>query len=110
MQEIKSLYQRRNPNVNITYNFGPPWYKQIEQERRLMCFLCRNQTNGCFAAKNLIPETRRNLLNNRLLNYAQPALTSFRNLTGSEVRRIAIGNRSVPAGICSGTPDKFENF
>jgi len=25
--------------------------QQIEQGSRLMCFLCRNQTNGCFAAK-----------------------------------------------------------
>jgi len=57
------LYQRSNRNVNITYNFGASGalQQQIEQERRLMCFLCRNQTNGCFAAKNLLlPETRRN--------------------------------------------------
>jgi len=32
MQEIKSLYQRRNPNVNITYNFGASaLQQQIEQ-------------------------------------------------------------------------------
>jgi len=78
-----------------------------------MCFLCRNQTNGCFAAKEpSYPRDCRNLLNNRLVLITPrnaPALTSFQ--TDSEVRRIAIGEpKSVPAGICSGTPDKFENF
>jgi len=65
-----SLYQRRNPNVNITYNFGASGalQQQIEQGAPVDVFFCRNQTNGCFAAKNLlIPETRRNLLNNRLV-------------------------------------------
>jgi len=96
---IKILYQRSNRNVNITYNFGAGATATIEQGPVDVFFL--NQTNGCFAAKNLLlPETRRNLLTNRLILITPnaPALASFRNLTDSEVRRIAIGNRSVPAG------------
>ena len=106
MQEIKTLYQRSNTNVNITYNFGASGalQQQIEQGAPVdVFFSAATKQMDALQQKNLLlPETRRNLLNNRLVLITPrnaPALTSFRNLTGSEVRRIAIGEpKSVPAG------------
>lgn len=106
MQEIKTLYQRSNPNVNITYNFGASGalQQQIEQGAPVdVFFSAATKQMDALQQKNLLlPETRRNLLNNRLVLITPrnaSTLTGFRNLTGSEVRRIAIGEPlSVPAG------------
>ncbi len=40
LQEIKTIYQRSKPNVNITYNFGAsaPCSNRLNRERRLMYF------------------------------------------------------------------------
>ena len=106
LQEIKTLHQRSNPNINITYNFGASGalQQQIEQGAPVdVFFSAATKQMDALQQKNLLfPETRRNLLNNRLVLITPrnaPALNSFRNLTGSEVRRIAIGEpKSVPAG------------
>lgn len=106
MQEIKTLYQRSNPNVNITYNFGASGalQQQIEQGAPVdVFFSAASKQMDALQKKNLlIPETRRNLLNNRLVLITPTnagGVKSFSDLTTSQVQRIAIGEpKSVPAG------------
>ena len=106
MQEIKTIYQNGNPNVNITYNFASSGalQQQIEQGAPVDVFFsaAAKQMDALQQKNLLVPNTRRNLLTNRLVLITPrnaPALTSFRNLTGDQVQRIAIGEpRSVPVG------------
>lgn len=106
MQEIKTIYQRRNPNVNITYNFASSGalQQQIEQGAPVDVFFsaAAKQMDALQQKNLLVPGTRKTLLTNRLVLITPrnaPTLTSFRNLSGSQVNRIAIGEpRSVPAG------------
>ena len=106
MQEIKTIYQNGNPNVNITYNFASSGalQQQIEQGAPVDVFFsaAAKQMDALQQKNLLVPNTRRTLLTNRLVLITPrnaPALTSFRNLTGDQVQRIAIGEpRSVPVG------------
>lgn len=106
LQEIKTIYQRSKPNVNITYNFGASGglQQQIEQGAPVDVFFsaAAKQMDALQQKNLLVPGTRRTLLTNRLVLITPrnaPALTSFRDLTSAQVQRIAIGEpRSVPAG------------
>ncbi len=106
LKEIKELYQQSNPNVRITYNFGASGVlqQQIQQGAPVDVFFsaANKQMDALQQANLIIAETRRNLLTNRLVLITPRdglALTSFRQLTGSDVQRIAIGEpKSVPAG------------
>lgn len=106
LQEIKQLYLRSQPNVSISYNFGASGalQQQIEQGETIDVFIsaASKQMDSLQQKKLLIPETRQNLLTNRLVLITPinaVNLSSFRDLTGSQVRRIAVGEpRTVPAG------------
>lgn len=106
LEELKTIYQRRQPNVNITYNFGSSGalQQQIEQGAPTdVFFSAATRQMDALQQKNLIiPQTRKNLLNNRLVLVTprnSTSLTSFRQLTQPSVRRLSIGEpRSVPAG------------
>lgn len=106
LQEVKSLYQSSQPNVNITYNFGASGAleQQIEQGAPVDVFFsaAAKQMNALQQKNLLLPGTRRNLLTNRLVLITPrngAVLDSFRDLTRSQVKKIAIGEpRSVPAG------------
>ena len=105
MQEIKTLYQRSNPNVNVTYNFGASGALQQHFQQGApvdVFFSAATKQMYALQQKNLLdPGTRINLLTNRLVLITPKnakALTSFQDLTG-EVSQIAIGEpKSVPAG------------
>ena len=106
LQEIKPLYQRSKPSVNITYNFGASGAleQQIEQGAPVDVFFsaATKQMNALQQKNLLLSGTQRNLLTNRLVLITPrngPVLSNFRDLTRSQVKRIAIGEpRSVPAG------------
>lgn len=106
LQEIKSLYQRRQPSVNITYNFGASGSleQQIEQGAPVdVFFSAATKQMDALQQKNLLVSgTRRNLLTNNLVLITpsnSPTLSSFKDLLGSQIEKIAIGEpRSVPAG------------
>ena len=106
LQEIKSLYQSTKPSVNITYNFGASGalQQQIEQGAPVDVFFsaAAKQMNALQQKDLLIPGTRKNLLTNSVVLITPengPALSNFTDLTGSQVKKIAIGEpRSVPAG------------
>ena len=106
LEEVKPLYQQTKPNVNITYNFGASGslQQQIENGAPVDIFVSAAQKQmDALQSKNLIlTDTRRNLLTNSLVLIVprnSSSITSFRQLTSSRVKRIAIGEpRSVPAG------------
>ena len=106
MQEIKTLYQRSNPNVNVTYNFSASGalQQQIQQGAPIdVFFSAATKQMDALQQKNLLdPGTRINLLTNRLVLITPrnaKALTSFQDLTSDQVSQIAIGEpKSVPAG------------
>ncbi|MBD2565154.1 MULTISPECIES: molybdate ABC transporter substrate-binding protein [Nostoc] len=106
LEEIKPLYQQSKSNVNITYNFGASGalQQQIEQGAPADIFIsaAKKQVDALEAKGLLLPGSRTNLANNRLvLIVAQDVvgINSFYNLTDSKIKKIAIGeSRSVPAG------------
>lgn len=106
LQELKTVYQQRNPNVIITYNFGASGalQQQIQQGAPVDVFFsaAAKQMNDLQQSNLLINDTRRNLLTNRLVLIAPKngvALSDFKQLTDAKIAKIAIGEpKSVPVG------------
>ena len=106
LEEIKPLYQQSKPNVNINYNFGASGalQQQIEQGAPADIFISagKKQVDALEQKGLLVPGTRANLANNRLVLIVPKntvGITSFYNLTDTKIKKIAIGEpRSVPAG------------
>jgi len=106
LTEIQDIYQQSKANVNITYNFGASGalQRQIEQGAPVDIFIsaARKQVDALEQKGLLLPGTRTNLANNRLVLIVpknSTGINSFLNLTQTRVRRIAVGEpRSVPAG------------
>jgi len=107
MEEIKPLYQQNKSNVNVNYNFGASGalQQQIEQGAPADVFISagKKQMDALEQKGLLVPGTRTNLANNRLVlivpNNSTLGINSFNTLTDPKVKRIAVGEpRSVPAG------------
>lgn len=104
--EINPLYQQSKPGVNISYNFGASGalQQQIEQGAPADIFISagKKQIDALEQKGLLVPGTRANLANNRLVLVVpsnSTGVTSFNTLADSSVKKIAIGEpRSVPAG------------
>ncbi len=106
LQELKTVYQQRHTNLNITYNFGASGalVQQIQQGAPVDVFFsaATKQMNDLQQANLLLNETRRNLLTNRLVLITPKngvVLSDFKQLTDARIKRIAIGEpKSVPVG------------
>lgn len=106
MQEMKTNYQRIKPGVNINYNFGASGalLQQIQQGAPADMFISagKKQVDTLEQSGGLVGGTRSILAKNRLVLIVPKSkvdVTSFLNLTGNSVKKIAIGEpRSVPAG------------
>lgn len=106
LEEIQPVYQQTQPNVTIKYNFGSSGalQQQIEQGAPADIFIsaARRQIDALEQKGMLVPGTRSNLANNRLVlivPHNSTGVNSFFNLTDANIRRIAMGEpRSVPAG------------
>lgn len=106
MEEIKPLYQKSNPGVNLTFNFGASGalLQQIEQGAPADIFIsaARRQMDTLDQKGALVPGSRTNLANNKLVLIVPSGsrtVTSFNSLKQPEIKRIAMGEpRSVPAG------------
>ncbi|MEB3292825.1 MAG: molybdate ABC transporter substrate-binding protein [Synechococcales bacterium] len=106
MEELKPIYQRKNPNVNLTFNFGASGalLQQIEQGAPADIFIsaAKRQMDTLAQKGALVPGTVTNLANNRLVLIVPAgsrAVKSFMNLKKPQVKRISMGEpRSVPAG------------
>ena len=106
LEEVKPLYQQSQPNVTINYNFGASGalQQQIEQGAPADIFIsaAKKQVDALEKKGLLVPGTRVNLANNRLVLIVPKGtigITSFYNLTDAKIKKIAVGEpRSVPAG------------
>ncbi|MEJ1930948.1 molybdate ABC transporter substrate-binding protein [Nostoc sp. NIES-2111] len=106
LQEIKTAYQRQQPNTNITYNFGASGalQQQIENGAPVDVFIsaAQKQMDALETKGFLLANTRRNLVTNRIVLIvpkASTGISSIKDLTNSQVKKIAIGEpRSVPIG------------
>lgn len=106
LEEIKPLYQKTQPETNLTFNFGASGalLQQIEQGAPADVFIsaASRQMDTLDQKGALVPGTRTNLANNRLAIVVpkdSTLVTRITSLREPEVKRIAIGEpRSVPAG------------
>ncbi|MBD3880190.1 molybdate ABC transporter substrate-binding protein [Phormidium tenue FACHB-886] len=106
LEAIDPLFEQANPN-RVSYNFAASGalQQQIEQGAPAdVFFSAATRQMDALQQKDLIlADTRRNLLTNRLVlivpSNSSLNLTSFRQLSGAAVSRIAVGEpRSVPVG------------
>lgn len=107
LEEIDPVFERANSSVTVNYNFAAsgPLQQQIEQGAPVDVFVsaATKQMDALQEQNLILTDTRRNLLRNNLVlivpNNSALGLTSFRQLTNSNVKRISVGEpRSVPAG------------
>jgi molybdate transport system substrate-binding protein len=106
LQEIKTIYKKTQPNVNITYNFGSSGslQQQIEQGAPVDVFISASpkQMDALQSKDLLLSGTRKDLLTNQMVLITPKSITGitgFKDLTKPQVKRIALGEpKSVPAG------------
>lgn len=106
LAEIKRLYQKSPPNVQITYNFGSSGslQQQIEQGAPVDIFIsAANKQMDALESQNLLlPNSRHTLVTNQLVLItpkSENIVTKIQDLTKPEVTKIALGEpKSVPAG------------
>jgi molybdate transport system substrate-binding protein len=106
LNEIKTLYQNSQPNVQITYNFGSSGslQQQIEQGAPVDIFIsAANQQMDALESQNLLlPNSRHTLVKNHMVLITpkdENIVNKFQDLTKAEVTKIALGEpKSVPAG------------
>jgi molybdate transport system substrate-binding protein len=106
LEEIKTLYQKKQPSAQITYNFGSSGslQQQIEQGAPVDVFIsAANKQMDALESKNLLlPGSRRILAKNQLVLITpktEKTINQFTDLTKPTVTKIALGEpKSVPAG------------
>lgn len=106
LQEIQNLYQTKQPNIQIFYNFGSSGslQQQIEQGAPVDLFISagKKQMDTLQSQNLLLPQSRLNLLTNQMVLITpktEQTINQFQDLTQPEVKKIALGEpRSVPAG------------
>ncbi|MDZ7960418.1 MAG: molybdate ABC transporter substrate-binding protein [Aulosira sp. DedQUE10] len=106
MNEIKLLYSKEQPNINLTYNFGSSGalQQQIEQGARVDIFIsAANKQIDALKQKGLLVDgSRKDLLKNQLVLIVPKnsnIATDFPDLASPRIKKIALGEpKSVPAG------------
>ena len=107
LQEIGALFEQRHPEVKVVFNWGASGVlqQQIEHGAPVDVYVsaASKQMDELEVKGLLLTETRHTLAANLVVlitsSVSRFALTSFKDLTKSEVKQIAIGNpRTVPAG------------
>lgn len=114
LEEIKSVYQTSNPNINLNYNFGGSGalQRQIENGAGVDVFISagKKQMDALQSKQLIFDDTRRDLLTNRLVLIVpnNSNITSFKQLI-PQAQKIAVGEpRSVPVGQY--TQEVFKNL
>jgi molybdate transport system substrate-binding protein len=106
LEVIKPIYEKKQTEVGITYNFGSSGslQQQIEQGAPVDIFIpaAAKQMNALESKNLLLPGTRRDLLKNKLVLIVpkdNTTIKSFEDLGTDALTRIALGEpESVPAG------------
>jgi molybdate transport system substrate-binding protein len=109
MEEIKLLYGKHNPKVNLIYNFAASGtlQQQIEQGAPFDIFFSGgSQQMDALEQKGLLLDgTRKNLLKNRMVLIVpknSTTVTDIKDLTSDRIKKIAIGEpRSTTIGQSS---------
>ena len=104
-KEIKTLYEKENPQVNITYNFASSGtlQKQIEEGAPTDLFISAGikQMDTLQEKGLIVEESRQNLLGNSLVLIAgeDSEIAAFEDILKPEAEKVSIGTpESVPAG------------
>jgi len=106
-QEIKPLFEKANPGVNVLYNFAAsgPLLKQIEAGAPVDVFASADQetVDQAVSKKLILDGTRKDFVSNTLVMIvpadSKLGIKTAKDLSGAKVERIAIGNPdSVPVG------------
>jgi molybdate transport system substrate-binding protein len=117
LAKVEPLFVQRYPNVRLKYNFGASGalQRQIEQGAPVDVFISagKKQVDALQQKGLILNGTRRNLFTNRLVlivpKNSTLGITTFRQLSQSSVRKIAVGEpRSVPVGQY--TEELFKNL
>lgn len=108
LKAVGKIYQAQHPSTAINYNFASSGtlVQQIQQGAPVDVFISANEKfMDTLANKGLLlPGTRQNLFRNEVVlivpsQIKAPKISNFKDLTGSEVKRISLGQpKSVPAG------------
>lgn len=107
LEEIDPIFEAAHSGVTVNYNFAAsgPSQQQIEQGAPVDVFIsaATKQMDALQDKGLILADTRRNVLTNDLVlivpSNSTLGLTSFRQLTNSNIRKISVGEpRSVPAG------------
>jgi molybdate transport system substrate-binding protein len=108
LKELSAAYQSKSKNT-VNFNFGPSstLARQIEEGAPADMFFSADLVQMDDLDKNgrLEPGTRKNLLSNQLVivvpSDSKLAIASPKDLLKSEVKRIALAEPPVPAGVYS---------
>jgi molybdate transport system substrate-binding protein len=107
LEELDPIFERANSGVTLNYSFAAsgPLQQQIQQGAPADVFIsaATPQMDALQNSNLILTNTRRNLLTNRLIlvvpSNSTLGLTSFRQLTNPNIKRISVGEpRSVPVG------------
>lgn len=106
MEEIKPVYQKKYPQVEIIYNFASSGslQRQIEQGAPVDVFIsaAMDKMDALQKQDLLLPKTRRDLFKNQMVLIVpqdSSKINNFTDLTNNNLNAIALGEpNSVPAG------------
>lgn len=106
MEEIKELYIKENPNIDITYNFAGSGslQQQIEQGAPADIFFSagKKQMNALVDADLMLNDSVEDILENKVVLVTpkgEETISSFDELLEDNIEKVAIGDPgSVPAG------------
>ena len=107
MKEIAGVYEKENPGVKLTFNFGSSGALQQAIENGgatdLFFSAAQKQMDALESSGSLAEGTRRNLLENKVVlivpNDSDKNLTGFEDLTRADIEHIALGEpKGVPVG------------
>jgi len=106
MNEVKKLYEAKNSNVTLTFNFGASGalQQQIEQGADVDIFIsaAAKQMDTLESKDLILKDTRKDLLQNDVVLIVpsdNSTIKSFNDLTTDKAKKIALGEpKSVPAG------------
>lgn len=115
LAEIDKIYKQDNPNNTITYNIAGSGFlrKQIEQGAPVDIYIpgVAKEMDTLQAQGLVVTDTRLNLTKNSIVLITHKdsnlAISSFKDLTKQQIKRVALGSEKVSAGIYTGEVLKF---
>ncbi|WP_213621474.1 molybdate ABC transporter substrate-binding protein [Paenibacillus sp. J22TS3] len=104
LSEIEKNYEKEHPDINLTFNYGSSGtlQKQIEQGAPADLFFSAGKKQVDALVKEGLISDSKTILRNELVMVvpidSKRTFTTVKDLTGNDIKKIAIGQESVPAG------------